>query len=178
MIYFGTLIQRTDNGRALVNKTLAACPDALRFCDINLRPECWTRETAARTMSRAHILKLNLEELDILAPPAKQDPASRAASLLNPGGPGLVIVTRGEQGALWITQDTVLAGPDSEHTVLEVADTVGAGDAYAAMAAAGRLSGLPNRETLELAHEFAAHICTVQGPFQGTMRCTNPTNKG
>ena len=163
MVYFGTLIQRTAKGRAIVDKTLAACPHALRFCDINLRPDCWTRQTAESAMARAHILKLNLEELDTLVPPGDRDPATRAASVLAPQGPDLVIVTRGEQEAIWVTEDGVRTVPEKKDTPLEVADTVGAGDAYAAMAAAGRLAGLPDRETLGLARKFAAYICTVRG---------------
>lgn len=87
MVYFGTLIQRSPRGRAIVDQALRACPDALRFCDINLRPDCWTQSTAEAAMARAQILKLNIEELDILVPPADRNPALRAGTLLAPGVP-------------------------------------------------------------------------------------------
>jgi hypothetical protein len=31
------------------------------------------------------------------------------------------------------------------------------------MAAAGRLAGLPDRETMAMAQDFAGRICTIQG---------------
>lgn len=167
MVYYGTLIQRSSKGRTIVAQILTHSPDALRFCDVNLRPDCWTRETARNAMNQAHILKLNREELDILVPPADQDPVHRAHGLLGPGGQGLVILTQGEKGAVWVTDQGTLTAPAGRDTPLRIADTVGAGDAYAAMAAAGRLAGLPDRETLVLAQEFAGFICTVRGALPG-----------
>jgi fructokinase len=166
MVYFGTLIQRTAAGEAIVDRVLSSSGEtAQHFCDINLRPDCWTRPVAERSISRSHILKLNQEELDILAPETFGDAASRAAGLLSPGGPSLVILTRGEKGELWATDQGVRTCPSGSDPAgsVEVADTVGAGDAYAAMAAAGRLAGLPDEETMGMAREFAGFICTVQG---------------
>ena len=168
MVYFGTLIQRTVKGAAIVDRVLSAAGNqAQRFCDINLRPDCWTRTVVDAAILRSDILKLNLEELEILAPGPGQDSLDRALSLLSKDGespgPDLVILTRGEKGAVWVTAQGAMNCPAQENATLEVADTVGAGDAYAAMAAAGRLAGLPDRETMAMAQEFAGKICTVPG---------------
>jgi len=167
LVYFGTLIQRTAGGKALVDRVLSAAgSQALRFCDINLRPDCWTRAVVDDAILQSDILKLNIDELKILVPAPEKDPLSRAAGLLfrdGNTGPGLVILTRGENGAAWVTARGCLEGPSDRIPPVEVADTVGAGDAYAAMAAAGRLAGLPDRETMAMAQDFAGRICTIQG---------------
>jgi len=173
MVYFGTLIQRTPRAKALVDQILTAAGGrALHFCDINLRPGCWTRAVVDASISRSDILKLNTEELESLFPDPELDTLSMASELLSspgpsPGGPSLVILTRGENGAVWVTARGTLDCPADGNTPTQVADTVGAGDAYAAMAAAGRLAGLPDRETMSMAQAFAGRICTIQGAIPG-----------
>ncbi len=183
MVYFGTLIQRTAKGEAMVKKVLSgAGKKALRFCDINLRPDCWTPAVVEACVKNSDILKLNTDELEILAPDPEKDDVPRALHLLAANtasrkGPGLVILTRGEKGAVWVTQKKVLDCPVNEKNSVQVADTVGAGDAYAAIAAAGRLAGICDRETMAMAQEFAAKICTVQGAIPEDTALYQPYKK-
>lgn len=164
LFYYGTLAQRTPMGHSLVKTVLENLPPpALTFCDINLRPECWTRAVVDQSMTAADILKLSHEELDILVPDKEGALEDRAASLLSPQGPSRIILTRGKKGSLWVSgQGAVHSGPD-QNPHLKISDTVGAGDAYAAMAAAAHLSGIEDDRAMAMAHEFAAGICQIKG---------------
>ncbi len=167
LAYFGTLVQRTADGHKMVRTVLDSLPpDTQKFCDINLRPGCWTRAVLNQSMARADILKLSQEELDVLIPDKALSLEHRAAALLNAPGPALIILTRGKKGGLWASSRGSIDTPQIQSQVLnpvDTVDTVGAGDAYAAMAAAARLSGLSDRKAMVLAHEFAAGICNIKG---------------
>lgn len=163
LVYFGTLIQRTAKGEALIRQVLDAVGQkAIKFCDINLRPDCHTPDVVAQSIARSDILKLSEEELDTLVPGDPHKIQVRAETLLARPGPELVILTRGSRGSLWVSGQGGLTLP-AETLPGPLRDTVGAGDAYAAMATAGRLKGLPDTRTMALAQEFAALICTMAG---------------
>ncbi len=61
-ICFGTLIQRTPTARRTLEAVLDVAPDALKLLDINLRKDCFTRETIVSSLRAADILKLNDDE--------------------------------------------------------------------------------------------------------------------
>ena len=68
LIYFGSLVQRGDHGLAQVRHLLEArSPETRCFCDINLRPPHYDRERIENCLRHADILKLNDEELAIIA---------------------------------------------------------------------------------------------------------------
>ena len=164
LIYFGTLIQRTPSGRDLIRNCLTSAGSAsCKFCDINLRPDCYTRQVVDEAVAAADILKLSHEELDVLAPDLNASLESRAASLITETGPDLIILTRGKYGSLWATRQHVLVHPVPNDTDIIIADTVGAGDAYAAMSAADRMAGLEDQKTMALAQDFASRICGIKG---------------
>ncbi|WDP92567.1 MAG: hypothetical protein HUN04_23725 [Desulfobacter sp.] len=162
--YFGTLVQRTARSRETVKAMISALPaHTLKFCDINLRPRCWTRSVVDESMAAADILKLSHEELDILVPDKGTPMEERAAALLGPPGPGRVMVTMGSRGSFWATARGIAQAPEQGNIKIKIADTVGAGDAYAAMAAAALLSGIEDQRAMAMAHEFASGICTIKG---------------
>jgi fructokinase len=74
-----------------------------------------------------------------------------------------LIVTLGHRGSVYFGADgAVLANRDNPAPPF-VIDTVGAGDAFAAIFLLGRVRGWPLESTLARANEFAAAICTVPG---------------
>jgi len=164
LFYFGTLTQRTPQGHNLIQTVLDDLPPGTRkFCDINLRPGCWTRPVVDTSMGSADILKLSHEELDVLNPDTSFPLEDRAGALITEPGPKRVILTRGEKGSIWVSAQGTVHSAQGERRPLKLADTVGAGDAYAAMAAAAQLSGLGDEQAMALAHEFATGICEIQG---------------
>jgi fructokinase len=166
LVYFGSLVQRTETGKTLIRRILEQKPPGTRvFCDINLRPACWNAAVIRTCLSGTDILKLNQEELKTAAGDFADSgitaEESAARRLMAMHGISRIILTRGPDGSTWITRDKVLHCPAVP--VKQIKDTVGAGDAYAAMSAAGLLRGLPPDVCMDLASEFAAHVCTLEG---------------
>jgi fructokinase len=167
MIYFGSLIQRTTLARDLLGGLLARRPpETLAFCDINLRPRCYDPVSIRLCLEHADILKLNTEELatavEWLGRPAGRDTADTVFGLMETYHLRMVALTRGARGS------SLYRGTHAWHAHPEplpqgLADTVGAGDAFAAMLAAGLLEDHPPETLLRRATRFAAAVCTVAG---------------
>ena len=139
--------------------------DAPVFVDLNLRAPWWTPEVVSRSLANADWVKLSGDELaEVTGAPAgtKAECEGAARRLLDRHGVGNVLVTRGPRGALLVRRegDTLsIPGDDSENVV----DTVGAGDAFAAVMCHAIVKGWPERIALERADAFARDICRVQG---------------
>lgn len=109
------------------------------------------------------ILTPNESETEILTglPVRTLEEAEAAAYALHQRGPKHIILTLGENGALWYdgqhmrTIDPMEAGP--------VVDTTGAGDAFNGGLAAGLASGANMRESLKFATAVAAISVTRKG---------------
>ncbi len=164
MIYFGTLAQRTTRGheqyRSLLNKKSA---ETFGFCDINFRPPHVSAEAVSTSLQHADILKLNTEELERLGVlcDGPEEPYKLLSWLMTSFSISLVALTDGSDGSRAVTAtEDVSAAP---HRGIDIVDTVGAGDGYAAVLASGVLDRWPLSETLDLATDFAAMICTLPG---------------
>jgi len=111
---------------ALVAEVAGATLVAL---DPNVRPTVIADEAAYRArldrlLARADLVKLSEEDAEWLDP--ERSPVDTARSLLG-AGPRAVVLTRGGDGAVALTADgeTAVSAPP-----VEVADTIGAGDAF------------------------------------------------
>jgi fructokinase len=164
VVCFGTLAQRSLQSRETIRRFLDAAPEkALRICDINLRQAFYSEEVVRDSLQRAHIVKLNHLELALLTDllgMAAGDEESRAREMRDAYGLLLVCVTRGANGSL-------LAG-ERETAVhcgqrVEVADTIGAGDAFTACLAHGFLRGSSLHEIGGRANRFAAWVASQVG---------------
>ncbi len=101
-------------------------------------------------LQNVDILTPNETELRILLGlrPDDPTPTRQLAAQLQTRGVQTIVVTRGEQGALILTDDTVIEVPGVK---VEVVDTTGAGDAFNAALAVALAEG----QTLEAAVKFA-----------------------
>ena len=72
-----------------------------------------------------------------------------------------VSLTKGESGSDLFTKQGCFRSKPQE--AIKVVDSVGAGDAYAAMLAAGMLNNWQPDEILERASLFASRICEIKG---------------
>jgi fructokinase len=164
LVYYGTLVQRTARGCRQVRTFLEHMqPATCGFCDINLRPPHINPGAVQSSLVHTDILKLNKQELtqitEMLGGP--QYEADSAHWLLQTFALSQIVLTMGSDGSKVITADRTITSPPV--TVDAVVDTVGAGDAYAAVFAAGCLKGLPLELTLATAAAFAAEICGLPG---------------
>jgi fructokinase len=166
LAYFGTLAQRGPATRAAVRGCLLAAP-AARFLDLNLRGVEREREVAAVSLELADFLKLNEDELQVVLgwflPQLAGDPGA-AWALMAHFGLERMVVTRGAQGwSYYGAKHRLLL--EGESAPVPVADTVGAGDAFAAVLLLGELRGWPIALSLSRAAELAAGACTLHGAF-------------
>ena len=164
LLYHGSLALRDAASRRAWQSLRIGQPTIV-FVDVNLRPPWWNREQVLRDIRGAHWAKLNRDELDQLAPGAASS-RKRAESLLQRMGLQGLLLTDGARGASLLTAN-------GEHLETEpacgivVADTVGAGDALAAVMVLGLARGWPLEVSLERAQSFASamvgqHGATVQ----------------
>jgi fructokinase len=164
LVYFGTLLQRTAAGFDQVQRFLAQVgPAAICFCDLNLRPPHVHDHVVAAALRHADILKLNTDELAFIkAHWGGPEPIPELmAWVMQTFNVDTLALTRGDRGSCVVHAGQVVEIPLS--ATEGVVDTVGAGDAYAAVLAAGMLRGLPLQRTVALAADFAARICTIPG---------------
>lgn len=157
MLYFGSLIERSavsrETLRVLRNESLPL------FVDINLRAPWWSREGVASLLHGVKWVKLNDEEILALGYEGALNEA--ASKMREHFDLDLLVVTRGEDGAMFITGETTEQGEPVR--VNNMVDTVGAGDAFSSVSILGLLRGWNMRKTLQHALEFAAHMCEVRG---------------
>lgn len=162
-VCFGTLGQRSETARKSIQRLVGAAPaDALKILDLNLRLDFYSRELIEQLMHLSNVLKLNNEELIVLTNlfSLRGDVRTRIESLARTFEFSTVVMTGGSSGSL-IYQDGSCSELSSRS--VQVADTVGAGDAFAAAVTMGLLSRIGLREMHELAAELAGYVCTQHG---------------
>ncbi len=161
-VCFGSLGQRSAPSRETIRRFLAETRrDCLRVFDINLRRPHYTPDLVIESLDAANVLKLNDEELPLLANwlEIQGDEERRLRTLADRFDLRLAILTRGARGALMLTRDeTSFAVPPP----VSVVSTVGAGDAFTASAISGMLRKQPLDEINRRANALAAYVCSKQ----------------
>jgi len=189
-ICFGTLAQRNVASRTTIQQLVAAAPhNTLRILDINLRQPFYSRRAIEESLQLANVLKLNDEELPIVAemfsscgadtlvrvpgaeqcnvPAIKSEPhqiKDQIESLAKTFDLQLVALTRGAEGSLLyqaVGEDDRWS--DSPSRQVKVVDTVGAGDSFTAALVLGLLRKMDIEEINEIANEVAGYVCAQPG---------------
>ena len=163
-VCFGTLAQRSPTSRATIRRFLEGTPrGALRVFDVNLRQTFFDAETIDASLRLASAVKLNDEELPIIARLCGiggHTPRATLRELMTRYDLRLAALTRGALGAL------LLDDRDEDDGVapsLSAVDTVGAGDAFTATLVSGVLRGLPLSEINVRANAVASFVCSQAG---------------
>ena len=160
---FGTLFAHLPEPRVQLDLLLEALPDSRRFYDINLRKDSWSEALVVELLTYADILKINESE------------ARRVAEIF--GGPkdGLesfarwaaeewrlegVAVTRGENGCALLLKGRWI---ESDGVDVELADAVGAGDAFAAAFLHGLEQGWEPEKIGAFANRVGALVASRAG---------------
>lgn len=141
-VCFGTLAQREKTSRESIYQCLTATnDDCLVVYDINLRQEYYDRSWIERSLSLAKIVKLNQEEVEILAGLLEisvGDTGWFIEHIQKEYGVEAVCITQGAEGCLIYAGDQQY---DIAGTPVEVVDAVGAGDSFTAALISRRLLG-------------------------------------
>ena len=178
IIYFGTLSQRSDSRRAL--HALLGAVDACAFLDVNLRDPWVDPDTLRWSLQRAHVVKLNEDELirisDLLALDGST-PRARAGVLVSGFALERVVVTRGADGAWTLDNAGRMESVDGQ-PLSHLVDTVGAGDGFAAIFILGMLRGWSLAMCLARADAFARALCQIRGAVPDTLDFYRPFIRG
>ncbi len=164
MIYFGSLVQRRAAGCQNLQAFLSRNPlEIINFYDINLRPGCYNNTIIEKSLLKTDILKLNTNELGKLKQMLSLEMNDDAFvyHLMETRSIRTVSLTKGELGSELFTSQGSFSSEPIE--AIKVVDSVGAGDAYAAMLVAGILKKWRPQKILERASLFASRICEIKG---------------
>jgi fructokinase len=160
--YYGTLFAALPQGNAVLDQVLAALPSTLKFYDLNLRPGYDSPELVAGLLARADVVKLNEEEVEAVRQftglPGTSEPFCREAS--NRYGWKAVAVTFGARGCAMLLEDEYREVPGY---AVEVADPVGAGDAFATAFLHGLRSTWPVSKMAQFANRVGALVASRHG---------------
>jgi fructokinase len=173
-VCFGSLAQRNlvskQTIQELISQTRAQC---IRIFDVNLRAPFFTGEVIEESLELATVLKMNDAEVPIvlnmlgLGSESETQTDLRVASELLLGEFGqlqLVAITRGNRGSL-------LVGRSGWHEhagiAIQVADTIGAGDAFTAALTHYLLRGASLAVLNEAGNRWGAWVASQPGamPF-------------
>jgi 2-dehydro-3-deoxygluconokinase len=135
--------------------------------DVNHRARLWRRDEAAETLrplaTSLSVVVASDDELELVAPAAATTERDRVAALLD-SGVTEVIIKRGGDGASGHTAEQAVRTPARR---VQVADVVGAGDAFVAGYLSGLLDDLDLTGRLGRAVTTAAFAVASPGDWEG-----------
>lgn len=163
-VCFGSLAQRSECSRQTILRFIDAMdPKTERIYDINLRQHFYSMEVIEESLRRATILKLNEEEIvvvaDLLGLTGTEEDKCRQL-LARYSKLSMVILTYGAVGSYVFTPTITSYQPTPK---VQVADTVGAGDSFTATFIAQYLKGKPVQDAHRIAVQASAYVCTQNG---------------
>ena len=159
-ICFGSLLQNFEPARRATLRVLQTFPKALRFYDVNLRPGHYELECVKELLSRASVVKLNDTEAAIISGVAAPSLREFCETETNLFGLEAMAVTRGANGCAVLVRGGYAEAPG---VPIEVADTVGAGDAFGAAFLHGVTQGWPADQIASFANRVGALVATRHG---------------
>lgn len=163
-VCFGSLAQRSSVSRATINAFVDLMPeDSLKIFDINLRQHYFNEEIVCNSMNKADILKINDEEIIVVAEMLNITGKSQkeiCEVLLDRFALKMVILTCGDKGSYVLTAEE---SSWVDTPKVNVVSTVGAGDSFTGTFIASILLGKTIRQAHEAAVRVSAYVCTCQG---------------
>lgn len=170
-VCFGSLGQRSETSKNTIVGFLESLkPGTLRVFDVNMRQDFYNKEIIEASLELCDILKLNEQELPVMAemfsvPWTTEKDVLR--TLRERHDLTMICHTRSDKGAYFVT-----ATEDFDHPGyrIQVADTIGAGDAFTATVVHEFLQKKPLKEIAEAAARRGAWVATQSGamPDPGT----------
>ena len=160
ILYHGSLALRNPVAFAALQR-LKALHQGKIFLDVNLRAPWWQRETLISVLHDADWVKLNQAELLALCPDGS-DLETTMSNFCQHYALETLVVTLGEQGALACDQQGKRYSVKPV-AAIPVVDTVGAGDAFAAVLLLGLQQEWPLEMTLQRAQALASALVGRRG---------------
>ena len=157
---FGSLSTRSAASRDVLYRLLELA--RFRVLDINLRPPHYNRPILEHLMHGVNLLKLNLDELELLTGwfSGYTAEADRIKALQDRFRIPTIVLTKGSKGAVMLIDGGFYGHPGF---VVELADTVGSGDAFLA----GLLFKISQGTSPPVAMEFASAMGALVASYSG-----------
>lgn len=164
-IYFGTLFHTSPRTLASTLKLLEDIPSAKRFYDVNLRDGNWNLAIVERLTSHANVVKMSDSEAEFLDASLNLDSGDGSVEDFcrrwsDQYGCQVICVTFGERGCGIYRDGAYVQVPGCK---VEVADTVGAGDAFSAAFLHALEQGWETRRCGAFANAVAALVASRPG---------------
>lgn len=157
IIYFGSLVQRSETSRRSLEKLLSSVKAKIVFFDVNIRKTFYTDDILLAGLKNATILKVNDEEIDLILKVGKADDIR---ALMEKYSLDMVLLTLGANGSTLYTKSGEI---HQDSHVEKLVDTVGAGDSLSS----GFLATLTRTNDPELALKvggtLADFVCGQRG---------------
>ncbi len=163
-VCFGSLAQRGEVSRKSIQAALEhTANDCLVVCDVNIRQDWYTRETLDESLRASRLVKLNDDEVPLLAEVLQLGSHSEidfCRAVRERYEVEAVCITQAERGCLLVDGDEVV---DSPGVAIELVDAVGAGDAFTAAWITARLAGRPAEQQVALANRIGGLVASRAG---------------
>ena len=160
LICWGTLGQRSCRSRLAHRQLFDLVPvGCLKVCDINFRLNYHSPEVVKASLAAADFLKLNDEETAILREyvGGARDDREFVKEIRREFGIDTVVLTMGANGCRVFAQNVDFKAPG---IAVEVVNTVGSGDAFAAGFVLQMLSGSDLKTCAQHANRVGAYVAT------------------
>ena len=135
VFYFNTLIQRNKTSANTLKRILEKCTFPEIFCDINLRKDCFDKDSTDLCLKTSTIVKISdeeghfLEEMGLIQ--AGDNHFAKRVSLAYPNLKQIVY-TLGKEGSVVYDRNSDTLTYSGEPPKVKVVSTVGAGDCFGA----------------------------------------------
>ncbi len=163
-IYFGTLAMAVTHLEQALQQLVKGCSTARRFYDVNLRTGHWTLALVERLSAIADVIKLNKDEAELLHALKWGNDGFTLESFCRRWASTYQIeticITLGGDGCAIFADDMLHAFSGFN---VDVVDTVGAGDAFAACLLHGLHRGWPLDQIASLANAAGAIVASRTG---------------
>ncbi len=162
-IYFGTLVQMSPPAHRLTRRVLESHPRARRFYDVNLRTGCYEENLVRKLLACATVVKVNEVEAAAISRMHGRELATLedfCRTFAAKFGWEAVCVTRAAQGCVLLVGSEFA---EASGYAVEVADAVGAGDAFAAAFVHALSQGWPPAEVADFANRVGALVASRAG---------------
>ena len=165
-VCFSGLAQRQNQTRSSIHRFATEAAQAIRLFDLTLRQNFYDQRMLRRSCELANVVKLNLEELEVLSAQINLPGDSadlKVKALIDAFALRQVVLTRGAEGTVIYTASQRYEGEPVRYEPAENADSVGAGDACTAAVLVGMALRLPVPKVLELANHAGAYVASMPG---------------
>jgi len=162
-ICFGTLAQRNNVSHEAIMEALKLVPEkCLKVYDINLRQKFYSTSLISESMAIANVFKINDDEIEIFKHlfEIEGNEVEICQLIMDIYSLKYLALTKGDKGSYLFHKDEISF---IQTPVVEVEDTIGAGDSFTAALVMGILNNLSLKEIHRKAVEISAFVCTQKG---------------